>query len=113
RVELEAAERGIEREQQRAPALAEPAVGGGAGHLLGRRGHAAPSRSARLTAFRTTSSLSSAARCNTSRASGVRLFPNAMAAQARGAADSFMRSRPRGSSRPLSGLMPAGPAIAP
>ena len=67
RVELEAAERGVEREQQRAPALAELPVGAGTRGGVGGMGHDALSRSARFTALRTTRSLSSAA-CPASRA---------------------------------------------
>ena len=53
------------------------------------------------------------ARWRSSRASGVRIFPIAMAAQARVSEDSFIRSSPRGSSSALKGLSPPAPAIEP
>src|SRR5207244_12257171 len=55
--------------------------------------HAPTSRSARLTAFFTSGSLSCAARSNTARASGVRILPSAMAAHARVSGSSFLPSR--------------------
>ena len=62
-IQLEAAKRGVQREQQRAAALAELSVSRRA-PVAGSTGlgHAAASRSARFTALRTTSSLSSLAR---------------------------------------------------
>src|SRR5437899_11860782 len=64
--------------------------------LLGRAAAAHPptSRSARLTALRTSGSLSCAARSSTARASGVRTVPSALAAQARVAGSSFLPSSP-------------------
>ena len=98
RIELEAAERGVDREQERAAALAELALASARGLEFGRaRVTGALSRSARLTAFRTTRSLSSRQRCSSSRASGERILPSAMAAQARVSGGSFSLSSPRGS----------------
>src|SRR6185437_5280419 len=112
-IELETPEHGVEREQQRPASLSELAVGGRARCRIDWLRHGALSRRARLTALRTTRSLSSAARWRVSRASTVRIFPRAMAAQARTSEGSFNLKRPRESRIPLSGLRPAAPAIDP
>src|SRR5690606_3823686 len=109
RIELEAPHRRVEREQEPAPAGAEEAFLRGA---LAGEGHAVP-RSARLTALRTIGSLSAAARSSSCRASGVPTCPSASAAQARVSGGSFIRSMPRPSSMAPSGLIAAGPAMAP
>src|SRR5207247_5679043 len=102
RIQLERAERGIQHDQEVAAGMAQEAVRLLDGlhdrgpFPLGRR-HVVPvptSRSARLTAFRTSGSLSCVTFCRTSRAAGVRIFPSAIAAQARVSGSSFRAKRP-------------------
>src|SRR5690606_37620512 len=118
RVQLETAERGVQREQQRAAALPDRAfvaaarIGAAAGGL-GCCRHRAASRSALFTASRTMSSLSSAALSRTCRASGVPFRDSATTASARVSGCSFRRSRPRGLRHAPSAAIPAAPAIDP
>src|SRR6266513_1713995 len=99
-IELERAERGVQHHEELAARVAQEAVGRldrlGDRRLPGRAAAAHPptSRSARLTALRTSGSLSCAARSSTARASGVRTFPSAMAAQARVSGSAFLPSSP-------------------
>src|SRR2546430_4667453 len=88
RIELEGTDCGIEHDQKVPPRVAQEPVRGldglgdrAAGGAAG--GHVPTSRSARVTALRTSGSLSWAARSSTARAAGVRTFPSAIAAQAR------------------------------
>src|SRR2546425_9513444 len=86
--------------------------GGGGGGGAGAR-HVAASRSARLTALRTRGSLSCAVRSSTARASGVRILPSAIAAQARVSGSSFLASRPLGASIFSSTAIPFPPTSEP
>src|SRR5258708_35780633 len=85
------------------------------GALASRRRHALPtSRSARLTALRTSASLSCETFWRTSRAAGVRIFPSAIAAQARVSGSSFRDKRPPLATSSFSSVaIPDSPASAP
>ena len=88
RIELERAKRRIEDDQKVSPGVTQESVRRlhGLDHRRAtgaRLGHAPTSRRARMTAFLTRGSLSSVAVSRAARASGERIFPNAMAAQAR------------------------------
>src|SRR3989454_25900 len=121
RIELERPERGVEDDEEVAPGMTEEAV-----RRLDGRHHRGPfsawrrqapvptSRSARLTALRTSGSLSCDTFCKTSRAAGVRILPSAIAAQARVSGSSFRASRPPlGTSSFSSVPIPDSPASAP
>src|SRR6266566_4648969 len=88
-IELERSEGGVQHDEEIPSGVPQEAVGGldgigdGPAGRLAAAAHAPTSRSARLTALRTSGSLSWAARSSTARASGVRIFPSAIAAQAR------------------------------
>src|SRR5438046_42180 len=119
RIELERAERGIEHDEKLAARVPQEAVGRldrlGDRRLAGRTAAAHPptSRSARLTALRTSGSLSWAARSRTARASGVRTLPNAIAAQARVSGSSFLPSNPLAASIFSRVAMPRAPTSDP
>src|SRR3989442_1632401 len=90
RIQLEGPEGGVEHHQELPPRVAQEPVRRldglhhrGAPRAAVRGRHAPTSRSARLTAFRTRASLSCAAFSSTPRASALRIFPSAIAAQAR------------------------------
>src|SRR5438094_633079 len=118
RIELERANRRVEHDQEFPPGVAQESVRGldGLGdRALGRtaRGHVPTSRSARVTALRTSGSLSWAARSRTARASGVRTLPSAIAAQARVSGSTFRASSPLAASIFSSAGIPLAPTIAP
>src|SRR5438270_10144589 len=118
RIELEGAKSSIQHDEEVPSGVPQEAVGcldgirdGGAGR--GAAGHAPTSRSARVTALRTRGSLSCAARSSTARASGVRIFPSAMAAHARVSGASRLPSRPLATRSLSSAAMPFAPTSAP
>src|SRR5207249_9466766 len=118
RIELEGANRRVQHDQKVPPRMAQEAVRGLDG--LGDRafggtagGHVPTSRSARVTALRTSGSLSWAARSSTPRASGVRTLPSAIAAQARVSGSSFRPSSPLAASIFSSAGIPLAPTSAP
>src|SRR2546427_1109713 len=121
RIELERPERGVEDDEEVAPGMTEEAVRRLDGlHHRGpfsawrRQAPVPTSRSARLTALRTSGSLSCDTFCKTSRAAGVRILPSAIAAQARVSGSSFRASRPPlGTSSFSSVPIPDSPASAP
>src|SRR5690606_26596525 len=119
RIELEAPEPGVHREQEVPSRVAQEGV---AADLLflalvagaGLAGHAVPpSRSARLTAVRTTSSLSSLYFSRMARASALRSRPSARAAAARTSTGSFrLKSPPAESIVPSSSRAPESALMA-
>src|SRR2546422_2152894 len=120
RIQLQGAEGGVEHHQELPPRVAQETVrrldglhhrGAPRAALRGR--HAPTSRKARLTAFRTRASLSCAAFSSTPRASALRIFPSAIAAQARVSGSSFFESRPLASSIFSSTAIPFAPASDP
>src|SRR5256885_11819293 len=118
RIELERAHRRVEHDQEVPPDVAQESVRGldGLGdRALGRTAgsHVPTSRSARVTALRTSGSLSWAARSRTARASGVRTLPSAIAAQARVSGSSFLPSNPLVASIFSSVGMPRAPTSDP
>src|SRR6266576_159424 len=118
RIELERAHRRVEHDQEVPPGVAQESVRGldGLGdRALGRTagGHVPTSRRARVTALRTSGSLSCTARSSTARASGVRTLPSAIAAQARVSGSSFRVSSPLAASIFSSAGIPLAPTSAP
>src|SRR5438445_13449366 len=118
-IELERPEGGVQHDEEIPAGVPQEAVGrldgigdGGAGRRAA-AGHAPTSRRARVTALRTSGSLSWAARSSTARASGVRIFPSAMAAHARVSGSSRLPSRPFATSILSSAAMPFAPTSAP
>src|SRR6267378_768401 len=119
RVELEGADRRVQHDQKFPSGVAQESVRGldGLGDRatggLAAGGHVPTSRSARVTALRTSGSLSWAARSSTARASGVRTLPSAIAAQARVSGSSFLPSSPLAASIFSRAGIPLAPTMAP
>src|SRR4029077_1809145 len=118
RIELEGANGRVEHHQKIPPRMAQESVRGldGLGDRAALRpagNHVPTSRSARVTALRTSGSLSWAARSRTARASGVRTLPRAMAAQARVSGSASLPSSTLAASIFSSAGIPFAPTIAP
>src|SRR5207237_8499034 len=129
-IELDRAQRGVERQDERPALLSDVRVeraladgrgdgDGGATRARGRPGHVVvpdvipPPRSARFTALRTMTSFSPLARCSDSCAFLLPTFPNAIAAHARSSGSSRRPNSVLLFRSPSREGMPASPHMAP